>query len=240
MNLSMQNNFLHCKKLNILVTFDRILKDPDIFILQNISNKYYEQFKEYSDMESIMSLSTDTLEQQIYSRSTLNVLKWAATKEFDYEKNYNFLYNAFKEMYIFSKELKMVETLKLFLNSYCIERMLIYNEKDDIRQRYDLSLMFGDSNIEYIVGPMDEILKKIKIHIVYDWDARRIADLIDTGEFEDTFFGIAGYGFNFEDTDDEKKKDIFYVPKLKYNLYERENVAYFRTMQFTKKSFFKG
>lgn len=240
MQLAAGNRYLSCNKLNLLITFDRIIKDPDIFILHNIASNYYEQFKEYIDMESLLSLDTKALEPILYARSVFNILEWVSIKEFDYTKNYNFLYNEFKNMYIDSKELKMVETVRSFLTSYCVDRIFIYNEKDDIRQRYDLSLMFGKSKLEYIIGPMKDIIKEAKIHIVYDWNVDRAAEIIDTEEFNHVFFGIAAYGFNFEPMTEEEKKSIFKIPKLKHGLSDRENVAYFQTMKFTKKSFFKG
>lgn len=239
MELSAGNKYVPCKKINMLITYDRIIKDPDLFILQVITSKYYDKFKDYIDMDSLLSLDPNALELLLYNRPQVNILEWVSIKEFDYDKNYKFLYNAFKTMYAESKELKIVKNIKNFLMSYYIDRIFVYNEKDDIRQRYDLSLIFGDSRIEYIVGPMYDILKKFKIHMVYDWNAKRVSDLVDTEEFNHIFFAIASYGFNFEEIE-EKDKNKIYLPKLKYDLYDRDNVAFFKTMEFTNKSFLKG
>lgn len=237
MDFNNERHMLECNRLNILVVYDRIIKDPDIFILQKIAKKYYNQFKDYIDMESLLSLDASALAPVLYARKTQNILEWSAIKEFDYEKNYMFLYKEFKEMYRESAELKMVNTLKTFTTSYCIDRILIYNEIDDIRQRYDLFKLFGQSKIEYITGPMEKILKSIQINIVYDWDASRVAKLNEYEEFNHTFFAIAAYGFNFEEGDPDAWINI---PTLKYGLSERDNVAFFQTMAFTHESFFKG
>lgn len=228
---------LECNKISILITYDRMIKDPDIFILQKLARSYYNEFKDYIDMESILSLDSTALAPFMFERKEQNILKWVSIKEFDYDKNYKFLYKEFKEMYNESQELKMVKVVKSFLTSYCVDRILIYNETDDIRQRYDLSLLFGKSKLEYVTGPMDIILKNIPINIVYDWDARRVAKLNEFDEFDNIFFSVAAYGFNFEE---ERKDAIINIPTLKYNLSDRENVAFFKNMTFTKESFLKG
>ena len=226
-----KTGLISCKTINILVVFDRILKDPDECIMKMIVGKYKNKFEKFVDMETLMSVDKNMYLPLLYSREEENILKWMAIKEFDYEKNYAILYNGLKMLYANSSELKMVKIVKDFITSFYVKNIYVYNETDDVRQRYELVQMFGDKTVKYVNGPLDKVIKKLGIHIVYDWDARRVALLNEYDEFDDVIFGVAEYKFNFE-------KDNPNL--LKYNLTYRENVAHFNTLELEKESFLKG
>lgn len=226
-----KSGLVSCKTINILLVFDRILKDPDLTIMKIISSQYRNKFEGFVDMESLMSVDKKMYLPLLYSRSEINILKWMAIKEFDYEKNYNVMYNGLKMLYANSDELKMVRVVKDFLQSFYVDNIYVYNEKDDVRQRYELVQMFGDKTVKYVNGPIDKAIKQLQVHLVYDWDAHRVASLNEYDEFDSVFFAIAGYRFNFE----QDKPEI-----LKYNLVDRKNVCHFNTMELTEESFLKG
>ena len=222
---------LSLKKADLLFVFDRVLKDPDPFIIMTIVNKYPHKFAKFIDIDLFDTLTMDALSPYIVMRQIENPLEWAAIKEFDYEKNYRYLHDRFKNMYRDSKPLHMVNAVKRFINGYCINNIYIWNEKDDERQRYDICSMFPKTDkIKYVTGDYANTLKKLKPNIVYDWSAKRISEVNEYEEFNNIFFGLSNYRFNFEEDGST----------LKYNLNGRANVAFFKVMDINENSLLKG
>ena len=84
--------------------------------------------------------------------------------------------------------------------------------------------------IKYVTGDYVNTLKKLKPNIVYDWSAKRISEVNEYEEFNNIFFGLSNYRFNFEEDGST----------LKYNLNGRSNVAFFKVMDITENSLLKG
>jgi hypothetical protein len=232
MQVNLQNtNRVPLQQANILFSFDHVIKEPDSYILRKISTVYQKKFEKYIDWKYIVSLDDKSLLNSLVNREDPNVLKWISTQEFDYEKNYNFLLNAWKDMYMNSPDLLGKLYIRNYLKSYCIDNLYIWNETDDIRQRYELTSSFGKSKIQYVTGPLHKVLDEIKVNIVYDYSAKRIAELLEDYPHGEILFGIASYGFNFE------KEGLM---KLKYGLNTINNVTTFQIVEPDNVSEFKG
>ena len=220
------------KKANVMISYDYIIKNPDIFILRMIAKNFREKFKDYLNMPILTTLEKDAMYPIVVNRTEQNLLKWASIKEFDYDSNYDYLYNKFKNMYFASDMLQMAYAVKSFNVSYCIDKIYLYNEVYDKRQHFDIQNMYGFNKVQYVVGDFKKVIDKIgDVNIVYDHDAKRVSDVINTGEYDGIMFGVAAYGYNFE-----PGKPYH----LKYDLLEHDNVSSFPVFEITKKSLYKG
>jgi hypothetical protein len=107
-----------------------VIKEPDSYILRKISTVYQKKFEKYIDWKYIASLDDKSLLNSLVNREDPNVLKWISTQEFDYEKNYNFLIKAWKDMYMNSPDL---------LGKFSVQR--IYNDDFGPENRNKLRLI---------------------------------------------------------------------------------------------------
>lgn len=218
-------------KSNILMVFDHIIKEPDVFILKKINERFHNIYSEYLKLELANDLSNEALLIALNTRPEKNLFKWLSKVDFDYSKNYVSMYNRWKEMFIESPELLGKIYLDKFIKGYCINNIYIWNEVDDIRQRYELVRLFGKTDINYVTGPMDVVIKKFNINGVYDYDADRVAALNEFDEFDDVIFGIANYPYNFED---------FSINKLKHSLDKRRNISLISIIPNNKNAEYMG
>jgi hypothetical protein len=212
--------------------YNRVLKDPDAYILKKVARDYRQKFDSYIDIESINTQTIDALSVTLVERDVINPLQWASIKEFDYDKNYNFLYHQFEGMYYNSPELAMTVIVKGMILDYSFGDIFIWNKEDDIRQKYDIATTFGKSSkINYVTGDFTKLLDDVKPQIVYDWDVERVFKMNEDSSRNDTFFGVSAYGFNFEPGMDYK---------LKYDMSYHSNVAFFQVLNAEEKSRYKG
>ena len=183
-------------------------------------------------MDLFQDLSPEALAPILLKRDTVNPLEWLASNPFEYEKNYKYLHERFKSLYRDSAEMAMCDSVRHLDTSYCIEKIFVWNPTYDKRQHVDLYDMFGkDSRVQYITGPYKKAILEAEPCVIYDWSLDRIKELNEFEEFNEIFFGISNYRFNFDDNE-----KLF----LKYSYYKRKNVAYFEALKYTKNSFLKG
>lgn len=225
--LSLQNG-------KVLFVYDHVLKDPDAFILSLIAKHYPTKFKEYVDIVGIRTLDQIALQKQLILRTTEDPLEWVSLKPFDFKANYEYLYKKSKNMYRDSIPLSMYEIVNRFAHSYCINHVYIWNQVEDIRQRYDLLQMLGkNANVEYVTGNYKKVLKKLKPDVVYDYSAKRVAEVNEYEEFNHIFFGVANYQYNFD-------PPTTLIPLLKYKLSYRKNISDFRVWTIGTPAIYKG
>lgn len=223
---------IELRKANVLFEYDHVLKDPDAFILKTVAIHYPKKFAEYINIPKINTMTYDTLSSELVLRREEDVLKWASLKPFDFQKNYEYLYKKFKNMYRDSRELSMYGSVRTFSHAYCIGSVYIWNRTDDIRQRLDLVNAVGKSEvIKYVTGPLDKVIRQLKPSMVYHHSAKVVADLNEYEDFPNTYFAVANYQYNFED------ESTFY---LKYDLPKRKNITIFRVMDAKNANLYRG
>ena len=88
---------IEIQKLKILFVYDHVLREPDLFILKK-ALEYKNKFKKYIDIEFLQTNTDESLLESIIARKEANLFKWISINEFDYEKNYNYLYSRWKTM----------------------------------------------------------------------------------------------------------------------------------------------
>jgi hypothetical protein len=226
-------NLLTPSTANILFVYDNVLKSPDAFILKKVATEYRDRFEGFIDFSLIDTNTPESLLLHLVRRNEKNPLKWLATQEFDYDKLYNQLHQGFSNMYRDAERLRLYNRLYSLAASYCIEHIYIWNPEYDVRQQFDLDDILHENKVEYVVNPDlgQTILDIGEVNIVYDWDAERVWELVRTDKYDDTFFGIAGYPFNFE------KDEPDY---LIHRLWERSNIAFYPILNINETNKYCG
>lgn len=222
---------IEIQKLKVLFVYDHVLREPDLFILKK-ALEYKEKFKKYIDITFLQTITDEALLESIINRTESNLFKWISISEFDYDKNYVYLYKRWNNMYEKSPKLAGYTYLNRYAVSDYIEEIYIWNEKDDVRQRYDIAKNFDNKKIKYVAGPLETVLEQIDINVIYDYNTKRVRELLDTGKFNSrSVFGIAAFGFNFVNDQNMILKD---------NLFDYKNAMFFPIINLKSVSFFKG
>lgn len=215
----------------MFVVFNKIIKDPDFFILDDIIRNI-NLYGEYFDLDKLQYVPPTVRYGLSVSRPEKNLLKWLMKKDCDWQTTYNLLYDNEQFLYINSPFLDMAPRLLNVANSYVIEEIYIWNEVFDKRQAFELSAMYPsniDKNILYITGDYDKAIKSINnLRAVFDYDIDRLIGLIE--ERDDIIFGVANYGFNYKSTENDYS--------LKYNADAYKNVGTFSAYTVKDNQFF--
>lgn len=193
---------LYERKLTALVTYDEVLRDPNVFLLHLILDvpKIRKQFKDYFDEEKFDCQSEAKIHTMLLNRTVKNFLEWGALKEFDYERNYDKMYHQFKSMYEKSPALAMYDAFVQMIKESFLDKMFIWNPKEDRRQEYDIVKTFGKNpKVQYVTGPYLDVVDAIgEIHIFVDNDIDRLDPVIRTKKYRHANFSVARYGYNYE------------------------------------------
>ena len=168
---------IEIQKLKILFVYDHVLREPDLFILKK-ALEYKNKFKKYIDIEFLQTNTDESLLESIIDRKEANLFKWISISEFDYEKNYNYLYSRWKTMYAESPKLAGYTYLNRYERSDYIAEIYIWNEEDDVRQRFDIANSFDNDKVFYVTGPLQTVLEQCDINVVYDYDTKRVRELL--------------------------------------------------------------
>ena len=166
------------KSLSILVTYRDIIKTADFYILDLVKTRFRDKFKDLIDFKLLDTLTEEALMLHWLHRPVKNVLEWLAIKEFDYEKNYQFLYDKSKKLYIDDdRTLKFDKVLENYKFSKAINDIYVWNPTYDKRQLFDLKVRHGLGKIKYVTGAsLERVLDRIgSVNLVYDTDADRVA-----------------------------------------------------------------
>lgn len=220
---------------NLLFVYDNVIKSPDPFILKLAANKYSKKLEDFMYLELPYTSTLPAITQRCVMRTIKNPIEWLAKKKFDYDKLYNELKAKSIRLYEDSIYLRSMDTISIFLKSYCIGKIYVWNDTYDKRQLYDLSGYIDKSNgkMEYVVAPtLQQAIDTIgNVHVVYDWDVDRVAEMVNAGINDDILFAVADYPFNFEPDD---------LTKFKYELNNKRNVKPFSVYSKTEDRSYYG
>ena len=128
------------KSIRVLVTYRDIIKTADMYIINLLKTKFRDKFKEYIDYSLLDTLTDEALLLHWVNRPVKNPLEWLAIKPFDYEKNYQLLYDKSKRLYIDCEALKFDATLSNYKVSRAIDDIYVWNPTYDKRQHFDLQV----------------------------------------------------------------------------------------------------
>lgn len=225
------------QKCNVFIVYDRVLKDPDTFILRQLEFHYRSKFEEYLDFSKLDDISDKYIQAALIMRREENPFTLIAKKKFDMDLNYTYLHKKFKNMYRDSAKLAAWHYLDRFVHNYCVGKIYVWNPEPDERQMYDLATNTNrNTKIEYITGNYRNAIQQTNPGLIYDWSAKRIAELVDDEEYNHVRIGISNYFFNFVG-EDIQPDGVCY---LKYDLSYRENIGYFKVLNAEPTVFYNG
>lgn len=230
-----EQNISQVKKKSILVVFDRIIKDPDMFILDKVI-EHYDTYKDYLNLDPLMLLPKEERYKLMMCRTEVNIFKWLMKKKFNYQESYDRLYKKYKRMYIDIPFLPMTDKIARISKSYLVDSIYIWNPTFDLRQEFEVATAFDtDSarNIFYTKGRYEDVLESVdNIGVIFDWNLERIRPLAE--DERNYLYIIPKYGFNYDLKDKLADKrdalDKLFVSSLslmKYGLGELPNVGDF-------------
>ena len=197
--------------ITAIITYPEVMRDQNTFILKLITtNKMLrKQFDNYLNLRRFDSQSDEHNHVKILTRPTKNLLEWLAKKEFDYESNYNKLYDKYPHMFEDSAVLDMYRTVCQIINESFVKKIFIYSPARDKRIMYDIVKTFGkNSKLTYVTGHYLDAATAIgKIDLFVDSDLERMSPLMLFPQYKHSIFMVAKYGYNYE-KDPLSKNDI--------------------------------
>lgn len=216
----------------MLVEYDNIIKTGDLFILRNILTSYEEQFGKYIDLTGISTMTDIAYLPLLIARREKNIFKWLMKEDFDYEKNYDYFYTKYLDMYENSMLLSFGEFLLKHLKSMQIKKVYFWSRKNDNRIGHDIKTYYGSGDkIGYITGPFDKAITDIdKMDFVLVSDLEMIKPFLMNKDYDSIFFSVGKYGFNYDE--EEKLRDI--------DLEKHMNIGTTKIYQPSYKSFIYG
>ena len=190
------------KPITVFVPYNEILRDHNTFLIHLIMDtpNLRKQFEQYISFERFECQTDLRIRVLIMNRPKKNILEWLAIKKFDYEKNYQKLYDKIPQMFEESPPLDMYVALTNMVREEFVKRIIVYGEKRDIRTMYDLSHIFNKSEkIQYVTGPYLDVVSAIgEIDLFVDNDIDRMSAVMYMPEYYGSTFMIAQYGYNYE------------------------------------------
>lgn len=207
----------------ILIAYDEVVKQPGLYVLRMIRDKYPDKFKDYINIDLLKSVLDKDLEVLYDLRSVINPLEWLAISEFDYDMNYASLCKRDKDMYINMEGTSMYKSVHEFIRSFFITDIFIWTPEYDKRVAVDIAVSFGTGNesdkCQYVTGPFDKVIVATEPDMVfYPFITDEIWKLVR--ENKKIVFAIPTYGVNYGKGNmlkgqTDKDRNIGYYPLLR-------------------------
>ena len=227
--------------VNFLVTYDEVIRDANIMIFNKILKHHKKQLMDYIDFSKFKNSSPEKLAKDLSLRKLKNPLEWIAIKKFNYEKEYNRLYDHYKDIYTYDTHV-MLNALKKLSHEKFVENIYIYSKDYDVRKAYDININFKDvsNKVTYVNGPYIDVVKQIpSLQFIIDNDVDRVEPIIKDNTISRKInFMIAKYGYNY--ILNEYNKPILKNDILKTAVKEKINLVEFTPVTISEKSFLAG
>ena len=156
---------------SLLICYEEIIKQPGLYIVEQIRKNPPESFKDYIDLETLQEVSDKDLPFLYNIRSHYNPLRWLATSTFDWDKEYEKLYNRDKLMYISSPYTDFHEGVEQYLKAFFISKIYFWSRYYDKRIDFDIQSEYNNRDhsdkVEYITGPLDATIDELEVDMVF-------------------------------------------------------------------------
>ena len=200
---------------DVLFHYDEIVKLSGLFILRMVRDYYAEKMAPYLDMTFLSNTSDEDLYYLYLARDVYNPFQWLAIQEFNYEKNYNYFWNKYQNMFISSEPTDIHDTIMSLMDSYFINTVYIYSESYDKRIDFDAQSMVQLSRhrhkMAYITGDLSKVIEKVNPDLIFYPNLEDILEL--ARDHRDIAFAVPNCGFNLEETG-----QLRYIDKNDHNI----------------------
>lgn len=228
------------KKVSILITYDGIIRDPNMFILDYVMDNY-DKYKDYLNLEPFRYIPKETRYLLMLSRKEKHLFKWLLKKNFNYEKTYDNIYHKFKDMYTKLPSLNIAKAVPKLSYVFTVDNIYLWSEKYDRRKEFEIVAEYSTNtkkNVIYVTGPYQSVVNQIdNLGFIFDTDLDRLIPIMKS--YENCVFCIARLGYNYENYVYKPSKRVIKsiddllsgtVNELKYGVGKATNVGDFNTM----------
>ena len=216
---------------DVLFHYDEIVKLSGLFILRMVRDYYAEKMAPYIDIPFLQNTSDADLYYLYLARTEYNPFEWLAIQEFNYEKNYNYFWKKYQNMFISSEPMDIKDTIVTLLDAYFINTVYIHSDTYDKRIDFDSQSMVQThkhkSKLSYVTGPLDKVVEKINPDLVFYPELEPIVPI--ARDHRDIAFAVPNCGFNLEEDG-----------KLRFINQDDRNIGYYPIIQISNEPHYFG
>ena len=216
----MSENYFATRDQYIFVTYHDVIKLTYPVMLLELIKNYYDDLKDYIDLDKIKKYDIYNLERICVERTYKNPLVFLRKEKCSID-TCNSLLHAFEdemiEMYTKSRLSQFGGRMTKMMDLSSVKKVYIYTERPSIQAKYDCDVYFNSymSKIKFVHGDVVKIINEMSnkptTYIVNDIDI--LKKLLDEGLLSYTENCIAEIGCNFQ-LSKFKEKQI----ELKYDM----------------------
>ena len=155
----------------IFIVYDEIIKQPGLYILRMIRDKYPDKFKDFIDVQFLSDIPDKDLPYIYAARPEPNPLLWLSIKDFDYDANYKSLCRREKGMYLEMPFTSLNNHMDYFLRTFFITDIYFWTREYDKRVDFDIQLTYNDrpyaNKVKYVTGPLNKCITQLTLDMVY-------------------------------------------------------------------------
>ena len=186
----------------IFCVYENVFRDHNFFLLKKImeDSNLRRQLEDFIDLSRFEQQCDARIQALLLHRHEQNILKWLATRKFDYDYNYKALHEHWLMMYEESPKLVFFEAFQKMLQEDFLKELFIYSKEFDKRIAHDIVKNLGHKDkVVYVTGQYMSVIERIgEINMFIDHDVSRISPILRMPEKTVNSFLIAQYGYNYE------------------------------------------
>lgn len=184
----------------ILIEYEDVIKCPSAGILELIKRQYEDDLKGLIDLDKINNMDFKNIQRFCIERPCKNILDYIKLQNFNTDKIYKALYDAFDTIYMELPTMVMGNAVYVLSPQKFTKKIYIFSEEYDEKIEYDIKeKYYTEKNVFYVAGKFDDILDTIEqptSFILSDID--KVETIINKKKQKFTEILIAQYGYNYE------------------------------------------
>ena len=191
------------QKETMFIMYDDIIKTSKFLILKKLlTDEYRNNYKDYINYSKIDNLTDEQLYGTVFAATDKNILKYLATKSFDYDATYIDLYLDDSSIISKSKLLSFGSSISILLKQSFLDKIYIYSNHYDENIYRDIYDNFGSTNIIYVYGEFNDVIDnlskttKITTYVLNDIDL--VNNLIENNKITYTNVLVTNTGWNYK------------------------------------------
>ena len=191
----------------IFVEYHDVIKNFKPYVLEKLCEKEYrENYTDYIKYEMIENKSISELHGVVQAATTLNILKFVASKPFDFDLTYLDLCTQIDDLYNIAKPIVMTNAIKILLLQKFTKAIYIHSPVYDEDNEKDIRSIYADERVKYVYGDFKTCISNIKEHITSYIlaDILLVNELIEMKKIHYSSILVANYGYNYKLTEDGK------------------------------------
>jgi len=190
----------------IFITYYDVIKSLKFPIIKLLmSDEYRPYYKEYADFSKFENKNDEEILMTIQASPEINVLKYIATKEFDFDATFLSLIEDNPDIVKNTPLLEFGKNIHLLLKQNFVKKIYIHTDEYSKCIHEDIKSTFHNGKIVYCTGPFEEVIADIQDRITSFIlnDADLIYKLIKLNKINKASVMLPEYAYNYK-LDDKK------------------------------------